>query len=110
MWPCRAELQLNVRREKTPRRERDIDARASLRGASVPRSHRWCRPDAHRFSPAGFSFALAGLSQLMILPFKLLLFGCGRTDESGGPTLFEPSLKVEGDIGHIKTSVLCPGS
>ena len=37
VWPCRAELQLNVRREKTPRRERDIDARASLRGASVPR-------------------------------------------------------------------------
>src|SRR6516225_2143803 len=33
VWPCRAELQLNVRREKTPRRERDIDARASLRGA-----------------------------------------------------------------------------
>jgi hypothetical protein len=26
VWPCRAELQLNVRREKTPRRERDIDA------------------------------------------------------------------------------------
>jgi hypothetical protein len=37
VWPCRAELQLNVRREKTPRHERDIDARASLRGASVPR-------------------------------------------------------------------------
>jgi hypothetical protein len=39
VWPCRAELQLNVP-GKTPRQERDIDARASLRGASVPRSHR----------------------------------------------------------------------
>jgi hypothetical protein len=29
VWPCRAELQLNVRRKKTPRRERDIDARAA---------------------------------------------------------------------------------
>ena len=108
VWPCRAELQLNVRREKTPRRERDIDARASLRGASVSRSHRWCRPDAHRLNPAGFSFALAGLGQLLMLPFKLLLFRRGRTEESGGPPLFEPSLKVEGDIGHFKTSGLCP--
>jgi hypothetical protein len=45
-----------------------------------------------------------------MLPFKLLLFRRGRTDESGSPPLFEPSLKVEGDIGHIKTSVLYPGS
>ena len=76
------------------------------RGASFPRSHCWCRPDA--LSPAGFSFALARLRQLLILPFKLWLFGCGRTDESGGPPLFEPSLQVEGDIRHIKTSGLCP--
>jgi hypothetical protein len=50
----------------------------------------------------GFSFALAGLGQLLMLPFKLSLFGRGRTNESGGPPLFEPSLKVEGDIDHIK--------
>jgi hypothetical protein len=56
----------------------------------------------------GFSFALAGLGQLLMLPFKLLLFRRGRTEESGGPPLFEPSLKVEGDIGHFKTSGLCP--
>jgi hypothetical protein len=31
-----------------------------------------------------------------------LFFGRCRTDESGGPPLFEPSLKVEWDIGHIK--------
>jgi hypothetical protein len=36
----------------------------------------------------------------MILPFKLLLFGRGRTDKSGGPPLFAPSLKVEGDDTH----------
>jgi len=34
VWPCQAELQLNVRREKTPRHERDIDARA----LGVPRT------------------------------------------------------------------------
>jgi hypothetical protein len=49
-----------------------------------------------------FSFARAGLGQLLILPFKHLFFGRGRTDESGGPPLFKPSLKVEGEIGHIK--------
>jgi len=50
----------------------------------------------------GFSFALAGLGHLLILAFKLSFFERGRTDESGGPPLFEPSLKVEGDIGHIQ--------
>jgi hypothetical protein len=40
--------------------------------------------------------------QLLILPFTLLLFGRGRPDESRGPPLFAPSLKVEGYIGHIK--------
>jgi len=48
-----------------------------------------------------FSFARAGLGQLLILPFKLLLFPRGRKHESGGPPLFKPSLKVEGEIGHI---------
>ena len=72
------------------------------RCSSVPRSQRWRRPDAHWLNPVGFSFALAGLGQLLILPFKHLFFEGGRTEESGGPSLFEPSLKVEGDIGHIK--------
>jgi hypothetical protein len=53
----------------------------------------------------GFSFALAGQG-LLIQPFKLLLFGRGGTDESGGPPPFEPSLKVEGNIGHIQASRL----
>jgi len=60
----------------------------------------------HWLNPVGFSFALAGLGQLLILPFKLLLFGRGGTDESGGPPPFEPSLKVEGNIGHIQASRL----
>jgi len=65
-------------------------------------SHRWGRPDAHWPNPVVFSFALAGLGELLIMPFKPLLFGRGRTNEPGGPPLFEPSLKVEGEIGHIK--------
>ena len=74
------------------------------RCSSIPRSQRWRRPDAHWLNPVGFSFALAGLGQLLIQPFKFLFFGRGWTNESGGPPLFEPSLKVEGDIGHIKAS------
>jgi hypothetical protein len=58
----------------------------------------------------GFSFALAGLGQPLILPFRLLLFGRGQADEPGGPPLFEPSLKVERDIGHIKPLGLFPVS
>jgi hypothetical protein len=45
-------------------------------------------------------------SQLLIRPFKFLFFGPVRTDESGGPPLFEPSFKVEGDISHIKPLLL----
>jgi hypothetical protein len=41
--------------------------------ASVPRSHRRCRPQACRFNSAGFSFGFAGRGQLLILPFKLTL-------------------------------------
>src|SRR6516165_3773222 len=83
-------------------------SKTSWRGASLPRSHRWCRPDAQRPNPVGFSFALAGLGQPLILPFRLLLFGRRQTDEPGGPPLFEPSLKVERNIGHIKPLGLFP--
>ena len=68
--------------------------------SSVPRSHRWCRPYAHWLNSVGFSFAHAGLDQLS----SFLFFGRCRTDESGGPPPFEPSFKVEWDIGHIKAS------
>src|SRR6266851_5488598 len=71
------------------------------RGASVPRSHRRCRPQACRFNSAGFSFGFAGRGQLLILPFKLTLRrGRHRPQKSGGPPLFAPSLKVQGDDTH----------
>jgi hypothetical protein len=38
-----------------------------------------------------------------LIPLFKLLSGRGPPGESGGPPLFEPSLKVEGDIGHIKS-------
>ena len=76
--------------------------------ACVSRSHRWYRPDARRVKPVGFSFALVGGLGLLLVAFRLWLFRCGwiRSEESSGPSLFAPFLKVEGDLGHIKT----PGS
>jgi len=85
------------------RRKRQVCWRNRRRNHQPLRSRRWCSPDAYRLDTVGFSCAPAGFGQPSILPFKLLLFGRGRTDESGGPPLFEPSLKVEGDIGHIKS-------
>jgi hypothetical protein len=76
-------------------------------GVSVPRSHHCGRPEARRLIPVGFSFALAGRARQLILPFKLMLLGRGRrirSQESGGPPPFEPSLKVEGDTAHNQTS------
>ena len=40
-----------------------------LTPAAVPRSQRWCSPDARRFKPVGFSFALVGLD-LLLLAFR----------------------------------------
>src|SRR6516165_7337247 len=67
-------------------------------GVSFPRSDRWCRRDARRFEPAGFSFAPVGLD-LLLLAFRPWLFGRGwiRSGEFGGPPLFAPFSKVEGD-------------
>src|SRR6516164_11332785 len=75
--------------------------------ASVLRSHRGCGPDARRLKPLGFSFAFVGLG---MLPFRSWLFRRGwiRSEESGGPPLFAPFLKVKGDTGHIKTPGLPP--
>jgi hypothetical protein len=73
------------------------------RGASVPRSHRRCRPEARRLSLAGFSFALAGRGDLLALPFWPSLPRCDRFHrprKSSGPPLFAPSLKVQGDDTH----------
>ena len=84
------------------RRKRQVCWRNRRRNHQPLRSRRWCSPDAYRLDTVGFSCAPAGFGQPSILPFKLLLFGRGGTDESGGPALFEPSLQVERDIGHIK--------
>jgi hypothetical protein len=43
-----------------------------------------------------------------MLPFKLLLFRRGRTEESCGPPLFEPSLKVEGISAISKPQDFAP--
>jgi hypothetical protein len=84
----------------------------SQRGASVPAlTHRRYRPQARRFSPAGFSFAVVGRGELLLLqllPFKaILLSECERGRKSGSPPLFAPSFKVQGDIAHNSKA---PGS
>jgi hypothetical protein len=84
---------------------------AERRTSSVSRSHRWCRLDTRAPNPASSSFALAGCRLLLNLRFELLRFGRVRIrseEEFGGPPPFEPSLKVEGNIGHIKASGLVP--
>ena len=48
---------------------------------------------------------------MLILPFKPLLLGrvwVIRSVESGGPSLFEPSLKIEGNTGHTNALALPP--
>jgi hypothetical protein len=75
------------------------------RGASVPRSHRPCRPQARRVKPTGFSFGFGGFGKLLSLLLRLAL-GCrwrSRPTKSSGPALLEPSLKVQGNA-HNRTS------
>jgi hypothetical protein len=79
--------------------------------SSVSHSHRWCRLDTRAPNPACSSFAFAGCRLLLHLRFELLRFGRVRIrseEEFGGPPLFEPSLNVEGNTGHIKASGLVP--
>jgi len=70
--------------------------------AGLERLRRWPGPAAGRLKLVGFSFALAGRRRLPTLRCKLMLFRRVRRlrSESGGPPLFEPSLKVEGDTAH----------
>src|SRR5258708_29096298 len=55
--------------------------------------------------PAGFSFAFAGRGELLmlLLPFKAML-PLGHARKSGGPPLFEPSFKVQGENAHNQSS------
>ena len=70
-------------------------------------SHRWGRPQARRPNPEGFSFAFTRRGELFALPFRPTLLGrsrCNRQQKSGGPSLFEPSLKVQRDNAHNQNS------
>jgi hypothetical protein len=74
--------------------------------------HRWRGLTAGRLKLVGFSFALAGRRRLPTVPCKLMLFRRVRRlrSESGGPPLFEPSLKIEGDTAHNpKLRLVAPG-
>jgi hypothetical protein len=77
--------------------------RAISLGASVARSRRRCRPQARRFNP-GFYFGFGGFGKLLLL--LRLAFGRWqrRPAKSGGPPLFEPSLKVQGYTAHNRNS------
>jgi hypothetical protein len=72
------------------------------RGASDPRSHSRCRPQARRLNPAGFSFGFGRFGKLLLLLLRLALGRrwWSRPTKSGGPPLFEPSLKVPGYNAH----------
>ena len=68
-------------------------------------------PPARRFSPAGFSFAVAGRGELL-QRFKAMLRSEGaRGRKSGSPALFAPSFKVQGNTTHNQNSwfVVAPG-
>ena len=65
-----------------------------------PRSHRRCRPQAHRFNPACFSFGFGGFGKLLLLRLALGRRWRSRPTKSGGPPLYEPSFKVQGDDTH----------
>jgi hypothetical protein len=71
------------------------------RAAPVPRSPRWGGSEHRRPDKVNYRFGLVRRGLLLSLPFKPTLT-CGRRglEESGGPPLFEPSLKVEGDSAH----------
>jgi len=77
-------------------------------GPSVRRSHCWGRPEARRFNLVGFSVAVHRCGELLIPPLNPLLFGRVRirSAEPGGPPLFVPSLKFQGDDTHNNSRLL----
>jgi hypothetical protein len=85
------------------------EAMTTRRGALVPRSHRRSRPQARRLNAPGFSFAVVGRGELLmlLLPFKaMLLSERARGRKSGSPPLFAPSFKVQRNTAHNESSGL----
>lgn len=66
----------------------------------VPRSHRRCRSQARRLSSAGFFFDLAAAATRPLGPLFIRRHRWDGARKSGGPTLFELSLKVQRDFEH----------
>src|SRR5712664_4233208 len=64
------------------------------------------RPQTRRGNAAGFSFAVVGRGELlMLLPFKaMLFFESARGRKAGGPPLLAPSFKVQRDNAHNQSS------
>ena len=65
------------------------------------------RPQARRLNAAGFSFAVVGRGELLmlLLPFKaMLLSERARGRKSGSPPLFAPFFKVQRNTAHIQSS------
>jgi len=81
--------------------------RAKRVRASVPRSHRRRRLQARPLNATGFSFAVVGCGELLLLllPFKAILLSEGaRGRKSGSPPLFAPSFKVQRNTAHNRSS------
>jgi len=69
--------------------------------AFVPRSQRRCRPQIRAFNPAGFAFGFGGRGNLLTLAFNprpLRRRQWNWPRQSGGPSLFDFSFKVQGMI------------
>jgi len=71
--------------------------------AFVPHSQRRCRPQIRAFNPAGLAFGFGGRGKLLTLAFNprpLRRRQWNWPRQSGGPSLFDFSFKVQGDDTH----------
>ena len=77
-----------------------------LRGELTPR----VKASSPPLQLGGFFFWIWGFGKLLTLPFKFLFFRRDRPRKSGGPPLFEPSLKVQRDVAHCPPPRSCAGA